>query len=166
MDKETFNALYLGLAAIITFFAFLIPWYKKRKHRIPNIIAAEKKRRKHPDIQNGKFTRLYTMPYCEELDGKVIYEYFKEHFPDYECIFTEDFVQICEKRSEEKRELHIVQLRNDDITAIELVDPREIESHSRYATQTRSSLHDLGFGESVRGVIRHFQQKAITHQRI
>jgi hypothetical protein len=166
MKESTFNLIYLIVIAIIACFGFLIPWLKKRNQRIPNIIAEEKKRREHPDVQSGKFTRLYTMPYCEDVNGQNISAYFKEHYPDYECTHTETFVRVNEKSSDEVRELTIIQLPHEDITAIELVDPHEIVSDGRYAYHTRTSLHDLGFGDNVRKVVRLFQEQAVAHKRV
>ena len=132
------------------------------------IIEAEKKRQAHPDIQNGRFTRLYTMPYSEDLNVKNICAYCEEHFPSYHYMVLGNMVRISETRnglSKEKRELYITHLKAHNISAVELVDPQELVSNGRYGqSNTRSSLNDKGFSKDIREMILQFQQQAVSRK--
>lgn len=134
--------------------------------RTKEIIEAEKKRQAHPNIQNGMFTRLYTMPYDEELTGELIRAYCEEHFPKYNCTASANMVRISEKRSGlsgEVRELYITQLKEHNITAIDFKDPNEVVYSGRYRQSTvRSSINDKGFSKDIREIVHHFQQEAVT----
>ena len=61
-------AVFGGLPALYALYF----WHKKEKEHIPNILKAEQKRKAHPDIQTGKFTRLYTMPYDEDVNAQTL----------------------------------------------------------------------------------------------
>lgn len=132
---------------------------------VKEIIEAEKQRQEYSDIQNGLFTRLYTMPYCEDITGHSICAYCEEHLPKLFCKASESMVRISETRSGlsgEVRELRITHLRQHNITAIELSDPNEIEYNGRYRQPTvRSSIDDKGFSKDIREMIRQLQQQAI-----
>lgn len=132
------------------------------------IIEAEKKRQAHPTIQNGIFTRLYTMPYDENLTAENIRAYCEEHFPAYFCSASDNWVSIRETKtglSGEVRDLYITQLKDHNISAIDFKDPNEIEHNGRYRQSfTRSSLNDKGFSKDIREIVRHFQQEAIEQQ--
>lgn len=136
--------------------------------RTKEIIEAEKKRQAHPNVQNGMFTRLYTMPFYEELTGELIRAYCEEHFPQYYCTTNDVYASISETRSGlsgETRVLYITHLKEHNITAIDFKDPNEVEYSGRYRQSTiRSSINDKGFSKDIREIVRHFQQEAISKQ--
>ena len=156
----------LLVVAALAGIAWLVRRFLFDDSRTREIIEAEKKRQAHPDIQSGRFTRLYTMPYDEDLTAKNICAYCEEHLPAYHCKALENMVQISETRggvSGETRELYITHLREHNISAIDLVDPNELVYNGRYGQfNTRSSINDKGFSKDIREMIRHFQQKAIS----
>lgn len=135
---------------------------------IKDIIEAEKKRQACPDIQNGMFTRFYTMPYYDELTANNICSYCREHLPEYFCKTFENKVTISETRSGlsgEVRELYITHLRQHNISAVELSDPNELEyNFQNRQTIVRSSIDDKGFSRAIREMIRQFQQQALSRQ--
>ena len=159
---------FLLYAAVFVGVYLLIRRFVSGGSRPQKIIEAEKKRRENPDIQSGKFTRLYTMPYYENLDGENIRRYCEEHFPAYHCSVSEDRVRISETKTGlkgEVRDLFITHLRDNNISAVDLSDPKELEYNGRYhPSTTRSSLYDKGFGNDIRTMIRYFQEKAISRQ--
>lgn len=159
-------AVCFGLPALYA----LYHWRKKKKEHIPNILEAEKKRKAHPDIQSGMFTRLYTMPYDEDLSGYTIGRYFAEHYPEvyYKC--KDNYVWVSESKSGEgeERKIYIIQLRSDDVTAIELEDPHEIINEGRWGmgrSYVRTSLYDLGFSDKVRAALRAIQEESIAKKK-
>ena len=156
----------LLVVAALAGIAWLVRRFLFDDSRTREIIEAEKKRQAHPDIQTGRFTRLYTMPYSEDLNVKNICAYCEEHFPSYHYMVLGNMVRISETRNglaQEKRELYITHLKGHNISAVELVDPRELVHNGRYGqSNTRSSLNDKGFSKDIREMIRHFQQKAIS----
>lgn len=131
------------------------------------IIEAEQNRKECPDIQSGHFTRLYTMPYDEQITGPEIERYCREHFPNYKCAAGTDYVSISETitgLSGETRELYITHLRDENITAIEFKDPHELVAEGRGGMRqynVRTSLDDKGFSEDIRKIVRHFQSQAV-----
>lgn len=135
---------------------------------IQKIIDAEKERKAYPDVQNGKFTRLYTMPYDYNLTAKSIQSYCEEHFPKFYCKVSGNTVRISETRSGlsgDVRELYITHLRQHNISAVELSDPNELEyNYQNRQTNVRSSIDDKGFSKAIREMIRHFQQQALSRQ--
>ena len=129
------------------------------------IIEAEKKRKECPSIQDGIFTRLYTMPYDESLTTENIRAYCEEHFPSYFCSASKHQVIISETKtgmSGEVRTLYITHLKEHNISAIDFKDPHEVEYTNRYQFNMRTSLHDKGFSKDIREIVHHFQQKAIA----
>lgn len=167
MNEETFDIIYLSVLIVIGVCVFVIPWIKKRKKHVPDILEAEKKRQLHPDIQSGNFTRMYTMPYDEDVNEKKICAYLEEQYPEYSCTTRDNYLHVSENNSGEERELYFTQLRAEHITAIELVDPREMVSTGGRFPQhfTRTSLHDRGFSDNIRAVVRHFQEQAVQKQK-
>lgn len=166
---------FVGLLFMLLFVAALVGIYWLVRHfisggsHVQEIIKAEKNRQAHPDIQSGRFTRLYTMPYYEDLNEENIRRYCEEHFPSYYCKVSEIGIRISETRtglSGEVRDLYITHLREYNISAVDLSDPKEVEYNGRYRPPTvRSSLHDKGFGKDIRDMICHFQQQALSRHR-
>lgn len=168
-DSEVMEIMvFLLFVAALVGMAFLVRRFLFGDTHTKAIIEAEKKRQAHPDIQSGRFTRLYTMPYSEDLNVKNICAYCDEHFPAYHCTVLGNRVSISETRnglSHETRELYITHLKGHNISAVELVDPHELVSNGRYGQfNTRSSLNDKGFSKDIREMILHFQQKAVSQK--
>ena len=168
-----FESLTEALVFFLVAFAVMGIFYAARQFisgdsHFKEIIEAEKKRQAHPTIQNGIFTRLYTMPYDENLTAENIRAYCEEHFPAYFCSASDNWVSIRETKtglSGEVRDLYITQLKDHNISAIDFKDPNEIEHNGRYRQSfTRSSLNDKGFSKDIREIVRHFQQRAIEQQ--
>ena len=168
-----FESLTEALVFFLVAFAVMGIFYAARQFisgdsHFKEIIEAEKKRQAHPTIQNGIFTRLYTMPYDENLTAENIRAYCEEHFPAYFCSASDNWVSIRETKtglSGEVRDLYITQLKDHNISAIDFKDPNEIEHNGRYRQSfTRSSLNDKGFSKDIREIVRHFQQEAIAKQ--
>lgn len=168
-----FESLTEALVFFLVAFAVMGIFYAARQFisgdsHTKEIIEAEKKRKAHPNIQNGMFTRLYTMPYYEELTGELIRAYCEEHFPQYYCTTNDVYASISETRSGlsgETRVLYITHLKEHNITAIDFKDPNEVEYSGRYRQSTiRSSINDKGFSKDIREIVRHFQQEAIAKQ--
>ena len=164
------EALVVFLVVIVLFVIFfLVRRFIHDDSHIKEIVEAEKNRQAHPDVQSGMFTRLYTMPYYEELDGEFIRAYCEEHFPKYYCTVLYNMVRISEVRgglAGEVRELYIIQLKDYNITAIRFTDPHEVIRGGRYGqyTQVRSLINDKGFSKDLREMVRNFQQQAISRQ--
>ena len=165
MDKDLLIRLLLlgGFGAMVAFWSIYFA-VKKNKNYIPHIIEMEKKRKAHPDMQTGRFNRIYTMPYDDEVNAYTLQKYFAEHYPDYTCSISDGSLRIEENASNEERILIFTQLRDEDITAIELQDPHEVVNEGGRTANfvTRSSLHDLGFSQSIRDAILHFQEMAVN----
>ena len=163
---EAFVVLVLLISGI-SFRVWQYRMYHEPEHSEKEIIEAEKKRKECPEIQSGKFTRLYTMPYWEDLDSDFIMQCIKEKHPEYHCSRKWKSELVVREKgksffSGEKRELVIIQLRSEDITAIEFSDPHEYDTQNRRTIRNiRTSLYDQGFGESLRVVIRQIQEQAI-----
>ena len=140
------DLIYLIILIIIVSGGGIYYAIKKKKTYIPN--------------------RIYTMPYDDEVNAYTLQKYFAEHYPDYTCSISKGSLHIEENQSDEERFLIFTQLRDEDITAIELKDPHEvvITGGVRGAGNivTRSSLHDLGFSQSIRDAILHFQEQAVN----
>jgi len=157
----------LLVVAALAGIAWLVRRFLFDDSRTREIIEAEKKRQAHPDIQSGRFTRLYTMPYDEDLTARNICAYCEEHWPEYHCSVLGNRVRISDKRNglfSEKRDLYITHLKGHNISAVELVDPNELVSNGRHGQfTTRSSINDKGFSKDIREMIRYFQQKAVDH---
>ena len=154
-------AVFGGIPALYALYF----WHKKEKEHIPNILKAEQKRKAHPDIQTGKFTHLYTMPYDEDVNAQTLRAYIESQYPKYLCTISEDTLMIKDNATGEERNLIFTQLRSDDVTAIELVDPYEVVNEGRRKSSnyvTRTSLYDLGFSSSIRKAILHFQEQAVA----
>lgn len=158
--------VFLLFVAALVGIAFLVRRFLFDGTQTKEIVEAEKKRQAHPDIQSGRFTRLYTMPYSEDLNVKNICAYCEEHWPEYHCSVLGNRVRISDKRNglfSEKRDLYITHLKGHNISAVELVDPNELVSNGRHGQfTTRSSINDKGFSKDIREMIRHFQQKAVS----
>ena len=157
--------LYAGIILVLPVCIFIFIWRQRKNSLTRTIIKEEQERKAHPNIQSGKFTRLYTMPYDEELTGKMIEAYFKEHCPDFRCSGSDDLVKVSEDTFDstyQKRELRIIHLRSENITAIDVFDPYEVTYSRRGAIRIRSSLQDLGFGDKVRETIRAIQAQSIA----
>ena len=168
-----FESLTEALVFFLVAFAVMGIFYAARQFmsgdsHTKEIIEAEKKRKAHPNIQDGMFTRLYTMPYYEKLNVELLRAYCEEHFPKYYCTVSANMVRISETRSGlsgEERELYITQLREHNITAIDFKDPNETVTTGRYGQSfTRSGINDKGVSKDIREMIRHFQQEAIAKQ--
>ena len=159
------NLIYLIILIIIVSWGGIYYAIKKKKTYIPNIIDLEKRRKEHPDIQTGRFNRMYTMPYDDEVNAYTVRKYLESLHPDYIYDIQKETLYVKDNRSKEKRHLIFTQLREEDITAIELHDPHEVIAEGRRGTLnivTRSSLHDLGFSQSIRDAILHFQELAVN----
>lgn len=138
------------------------------KTGVKEIVEAEQKRQACPDVQNGIFNRLYTMPYYEQLIGEQIAIYCHEHYPKYYCSVSDNMVKISESPAGlygETRELYITHLPEQHISALELVDPDELVPNGRFGPfKSRHHLYDNGFSKDIREMIRYFQQSAISQQ--
>ena len=160
------DLIYLIILIIIVSWGGIYYAIKKKKTYIPNIIDLEKRRKAHPDMQTGRFNRIYTMPYDDEVNAYTIRKYLEELYPDYTYSISKGTLHIEENQSDEERFLIFTQLREEDITAIELKDPHEVVitggSRGPGNIVTRSSLHDLGFSQSIRDAILHFQEQAVN----
>lgn len=167
MDHKTLVDVLLlgGFGAMVAFWSIYYA-IRKKKTYIPNIIDLEKRRKAHPDMQTGRFNRIYTMPYDDVVNAYTLQKYFAEHYPDYTCSISKGTLHIEENQSDEERFLIFTQLRDEDITAIELKDPHEVVitggRRGGGNIVTRSSLHDLGFSQSIRDAILHFQEQAVN----
>ena len=165
MDHKTLVDVLLlgGFGAMVAFWSIYFA-VKKNKNYIPHIIEMEKKRKAHPDMQTGRFNRIYTMPYDDEVNAYTIRKYLEELYPDYTYSISKGTLHIEENQSDEERILIFTQLRDEDITAIELQDPHEVVNEGGRTANfvTRSSLHDLGFSQSIRKTILHFQEQAVN----
>lgn len=163
---DTSSLILLIILFLVVFGGGIYYAIKKKLTYIPNIIDLEKRRKEHPDIQTGRFNRIYTMPYDDEVNAYTIRKYLEELYPDYTYSISKGTLHIEENQSDEERFLIFTQLRDEDITAIELKDPHEvvITGWRRGAVNivTRSSLHDLGFSQSIRDAILHFQELAVN----
>jgi len=169
MDHKTLIDLIL-IAVLVGIPALIILYTQIKKSRayIPRIIRAEEKRKAHPDIQTGRFNQLYTMPYDDEINEHSLRAYLEKRYPDYHYSVSDGVLQVSDNRLSEERELVFTQLRDEDITAIELKDPYEVVnegSHKAPNFVTRSSLHDLGFSKSLRTAILHFQEQAVSKRK-
>jgi len=156
------------LVVLILLFAFRGRIAASDKKRI---LEAEQQRRAYPDIQTGKFTRLYTMPYYADLNATNIQRYIQDNHPDLRCTVNgDDFLTISDakhKMNEEIRQLSITHLREENVSAIDLRDPHEVENEGSMKSPNyvmRTSMYDLGFSKEVREVIRHFQDCAIRQK--
>lgn len=161
------NLIYFIILIIIVSWGGIYYAIKKKKTYIPNIIDLEKRRKAHPDMQTGRFNRIYTMPYDDEVNAYTLQKYFAEHYPDYTYSISKGTLHIEENQSDEERFLIFTQLRDEDITAIELKDPHEVIQSGGFRGRastytTRTSLHDLGFSQSIRDAILHFQELAVN----
>ena len=166
MDKNLLvRILIIGAFVGLTFIIFLIRTIREKKALIPNIVEAEKKRKAHPDIQTGKFTRLYTMPYDEELTGQTITDYFEQRYPEWKYSHRDNYAQVVEMKKGsrgEVRDFYITQLRDENVTAINLVDPNEVVYSGRNSQgNMRTTLYDMGFSEQIREGVRAIQQASI-----
>ena len=168
MDHKTLVDVLLlgGFGAMVAFWSIYFA-VKKKKTYIPNIIDLEKRRKAHPDMQTGRFNRIYTMPYDDEVNAYTIRKYLEELYPDYTYSISKGTLHIEENQSDEERILIFTQLRDEDITAIELKDPHEVIQSGGFRGRastytTRTSLHDLGFSQSIRDAILHFQEQAVN----
>ena len=156
--------IYLGVSVLAICIPFVLLLYSNKK-REKDILEAEKKRKACPDIQSGRFTTLYTMPYYEKLNEQAICAYGREKYPNYFYTVSNSSVRVSETRSGllgEIRNLTITHLPKHDITAISIHDPHEVEMGLRSGAATmRSCLDDKGFSKDVREIIRHFQSEAL-----
>ena len=163
---------YLIVGVVSIAIGSIILLISNRLHAVSDqkIIEAEQKRKQYPDIQSGKFTRLYTMPYDEDLTPEKVCDYAKELYPNYVSMVTgKNSVRVMEHVAvlgHEVRDLVFHHLERENITAIEFIDPQEIERDGQRGTShMRSSLDDRGFGEDIRKIVRHFQEQAIAHNK-
>ena len=157
-------AVLVGIPALIILYLSI----KKRLAYVPNIIEAEKKRKAHPNIQSGRFTRLYTMPYNEDVNEETVRAYLEALYPNYQYSVGTGFLVVEDSHSSEQRELIFTQLREENITAIELRDPNEVVNEGNHRVPnfvTRTSLFDLGFSKSIRTAILHFQQLTVAKRK-
>ena len=169
MDHKTLIELILiavlvGIPALIILYLSI----KKRLAYVPNIIEAEKKRKAHPNIQTGRFNRLYTMPYNDEVNEYTIRAYMEERYPNYQYSVSTGLLIVEDSHSSEQRELIFTQLRDEDITAIELRDPNEVVNEGNHRVPnfvTRTSVFDLGFSRSIRKAILHFQEQTVAKRK-
>ena len=162
---DTNSLILLIILFLVVFGGGIYYAIKKKLTYIPNIIDLEKRRKAHPDIQTGRFNRMYTMPYDDEVNAYTVRKYLESLHPDYIYDIQKETLYVKDNRSKEKRHLIFTQLREEDITAIELHDPHEVIAEGRRGTLnivTRSSLHDLGFSQSIRDAILHFQELAVN----
>ena len=161
------DLIYFIILIIIVSWGGIYYAIKKKKTYSPNIIDLEKRRKAHPDMQTGRFNRIYTMPYDDEVNAYTIRKYLEELYPDYTYSISKGTLHIEENQSDEERFLIFTQLRDEDITAIELKDPHEVIQSGGFRGRastytTRTSLHDLGFSQSIRDAILHFQEMAVN----
>ena len=73
------DLIYFIILIIIVSWGGIYYAIKKKKTYIPNIIDLEKRRKAHPDMQTGRFNRIYTMPYDDEVNAYTIRKYLEEH---------------------------------------------------------------------------------------
>ena len=169
MDHKTLiELIIIAVLAGIPALIILYIQVKKRNAYIPRIIRAERKRKAHPDIQTGRFNRLYTMPYNEDVNEYTVRAYLEERYPDYSYSISFEVLQVSDNMSCEERELVFTQLREEDITAIELRDPFEVVNEGNHKAAnfvTRTTLHDLGFSKSLRTAILHFQEQTVAKRK-
>ena len=156
----------LGLAVVVAGFAMLVAFLKSRRDGSlkDQIRKAEQERVACPNIQDGKFTRLYTMPYYETLTPEVMAEYIHAHYPDYRTNVSGNELVVTLPRSflsREKRILTIHHLQPDRISAIEVVDPNEVQIEGRYRANMRSTIDDRGLADAIRKASVYFQQQAV-----
>ena len=168
MDKETTSLIIIGAIYGLAAGYYIYRGIKEKKAFIPSVIEAEKKRKAHPDMQTGRFNRLYTMPYNDEVNENTVHKYLEQLYPKYKYSVRNGSLQVEDSDSSEERILYFTQLRDEDITAIQLTDPHEMVNQGGHKSPnytTRTSMYDLGFSKSIRTAILHFQELSVAKRK-
>lgn len=140
--------------------------FRNKVGKDKEIIEAEKRRRKTPAVQEGRFCSLFTMPYIEEAMPQAFAAYIQEHYPTLQCRQDGDMaLYIIDERDTEKqseRYLYFNHVKQEDILGLRITNPNDVQRNSRYTYyHVTAPIDDKWPVEmAIREAIKHFQQVA------